>query len=193
MSDKILTEAFDKLKAIEESDDPFCIGDVNEEVVDEEEVIDEEVVDEEAEEEQLDESNGHGEEAVDELRMIQEDLFDVIERLDAAIRNYLPHKHSNLEAYLLARLKIRAGSDQYMSNDPSIDKVIEMVEEELGEYDDDMDEAVGGDLEGMQKQSQQQGDELDNLKSKLDHIKGRQGKPGYDDRSRRGVQRTRRR
>lgn len=26
MSDKILTEAFDKLKAIEESEDPFCIG-----------------------------------------------------------------------------------------------------------------------------------------------------------------------
>ena len=26
MADKILTEAFDKLKAIEESDDPFCIG-----------------------------------------------------------------------------------------------------------------------------------------------------------------------
>ena len=26
MSDKILTEAFDKMKAIEESDDPFCIG-----------------------------------------------------------------------------------------------------------------------------------------------------------------------
>ena len=26
MADKILLEAFDKLKAIEESDDPFCIG-----------------------------------------------------------------------------------------------------------------------------------------------------------------------
>ena len=28
--DKILTEAFDKLKAIEESDDPFCIGELTE-------------------------------------------------------------------------------------------------------------------------------------------------------------------
>lgn len=33
MSDKILTEAFDKLKAIEESDDPFCIGATKEEGV----------------------------------------------------------------------------------------------------------------------------------------------------------------
>lgn len=33
MADKILTEAFDKLKAIEESDDPFCIGAEADEVV----------------------------------------------------------------------------------------------------------------------------------------------------------------
>ena len=30
MADKILMEAFDKLKAIEESDDPFCIGELSE-------------------------------------------------------------------------------------------------------------------------------------------------------------------
>ena len=35
MSDKILTEAFDKLKAIEESDDPFCLDETAEEVVEE--------------------------------------------------------------------------------------------------------------------------------------------------------------
>jgi len=33
MTDKILTEAFDKLKAIEESEDPFCIGAKDEPVV----------------------------------------------------------------------------------------------------------------------------------------------------------------
>lgn len=33
MTDKILTEAFDKLKAIEESDDPFCIGATKEDEV----------------------------------------------------------------------------------------------------------------------------------------------------------------
>jgi len=55
--DKILTEAFDKLKAIEESEDPFCIGELseNEEDVAEEEEIVEEVVEED--EEQLDEEH----------------------------------------------------------------------------------------------------------------------------------------
>lgn len=54
--DKILTEAFDKLKAIEESEDPFCIGELteNEEDEDEEIVEDEEVVEDE---EQLDEAH----------------------------------------------------------------------------------------------------------------------------------------
>jgi len=35
MADKILLEAFDKLKAIEESDDPFCIGATGDEPVNE--------------------------------------------------------------------------------------------------------------------------------------------------------------
>lgn len=52
--DKILTEAFDKLKAIEESEDPFCIGELTENEEDEEEIVEEEIVDEA--EEQLDES-----------------------------------------------------------------------------------------------------------------------------------------
>ena len=230
-----LLESFDK--ALDETND---VETVEEEVV-EEEVVEEEVIDEAAEE--VEEStfrkavreNDQAEEAVEELSEIQRDLYDVIERLDAAIRNYLPHNHSNLEAYLLAPLKIRAGSDQYVSNDPSIDKVIQMVQDEYYSGEDEMDESkpewpeevkgtgqfpgdthpdqdnwgddeddemprgpteegVGDDLEGMQKQSQQQGDELDDLKSKLDRLKGRVNnpEPGYDDRSRRGVKRVRR-
>jgi len=53
--DKILTEAFDKLKAIEESDDPFCIGAKEEEVVEAYTEVGE--AEEQLEEEQLEE--GH--------------------------------------------------------------------------------------------------------------------------------------
>ena len=42
--DKILTEAYDKIKAIEESDNPFCIGELSE---NEEDVVEEEQLDEE--------------------------------------------------------------------------------------------------------------------------------------------------
>ena len=41
MTDKILTEAYNRLKAIEESDDPFCIGELSENVEEDEDVIEE--------------------------------------------------------------------------------------------------------------------------------------------------------
>jgi len=131
MSDKILTEAFDKIKAIEESDDPFCVNEapdasddpfcINEApyVIEEPEAIDHlgEM------ESQLDNLR----DGMQEMEEIQQELEEVRERLDSAIRAYRPSTHASWQAYGLARLAILIGNGEYASADDSIQTLIDQM------------------------------------------------------------------
>jgi len=121
MSDKILTEAFDKIKAIEESDDPFCVNEAPEApyVIEEPESIDHlgEM------ESQLDNLR----DGIQELEEIRDEFFDTRERLVDAIRAYYPSKLPYWESYGLAHLAIIFGSDQYASSDESINTLIDRM------------------------------------------------------------------
>lgn len=87
--------------------------------------------------------NEESNEGVEEVRHIQQEMAQLLEELTDIIRSELPNDYRNLEAYLLAPLKIRIlGEDSgYMSNDPSIFTVIEKLEnngnEEYDAFPDD--------------------------------------------------------
>lgn len=132
MSDKILTEAFDKMKAIEESEDPFCIGAKGDQAVNE--FV--EVTEDDLEPSRIDHL-GEMEKHLDELRdglqeleEIQRELGDVKERLSDAIRSYAPQKLASWQAYGLARLSILIGNGEYMAGDESIQDLITKMEED---------------------------------------------------------------
>jgi len=126
MSDKILNEAFDKMKAIEESDDPFCIGAEAEEVVETYTEL-EEAPDNLG---QLENELENMRDGIDEFQGIQQELFEVIERLNDAIRAYAPRQHSYWKSYGLAQLSIVAGSEEFASNDKNIGSLIEELMDE---------------------------------------------------------------
>lgn len=67
---------------------------------------------------------------IDELTGIQDAMFELIERLDSAIRAYVPDNHQHWQAYGLAHLKIIAGSDGYGSSNESISTLIDKLTKE---------------------------------------------------------------
>ena len=71
---------------------------------------------------------------IEEFTDIQDNLFELIERLDSAIRAYQPRQHSYWQSYGLGQLKIIAGSDEYMSSssDRNISTLINDLKDELG-------------------------------------------------------------
>lgn len=77
---------------------------------------------------------------IEELTELQDGMFELIERLDSAIRAYIPQKHSYWQAYGLAQLKIIAGSDEYMAGDKSINDLIKELKAEAGGEDDEYDD-----------------------------------------------------
>lgn len=108
MSDKILKEAFDKMVAIEE-----------------------EIVDEgEPNHGQLESEAEAMRDGIEEFEGIQEELFELIERLDSAIRAYAPRNHAYWKSYGLAQLSIVAGSEEYASHDKNIGSLIEELTDE---------------------------------------------------------------
>jgi predicted nucleic acid-binding Zn-ribbon protein len=133
---------------------------------------------------------------IEEVQMIQEEFYELIERLDSAIRAYAPEQHAYWNSYGLAHLKIIVGSEQYAAGDRSINDLIEYMQDELsGEEDDAFGEGKYDELDDMKSRSEKQSGDLAGLRDKLDSIKARRDsdEPGYDDRSIRGVKRTRRR
>lgn len=70
------------------------------------------------------------EDAIDHFREIQEQLFDVIQELEHAIRTYTPHQYAYWQSYGLAQLKMIAGSDEYASKDDSINTLIKAVQDD---------------------------------------------------------------
>jgi len=114
MGDKILTEAFDKIKAIEESDDPFCVNEAPAEA---------EIGQFHEMESQLENLR----DGIQELEEIQNEFFETRERLVDAIRAYYPSQLPYWESYGLAHLAIIFGSDQYASADESIDTLIDKM------------------------------------------------------------------
>jgi len=129
MSDKILTEAFDKLKAIEESEDPFCIGAKgDDEAQTYTEVTDE--VTEVTEDERRDLSMDEIDEGIEEFQEIQREMYELKDRLTDAIRAYAPRSLSYWQSYGLAQLAIVIGSDEYASHDKSINNLISDLEDE---------------------------------------------------------------
>jgi len=98
MTDKILTEAYHKLRNIEEE-----VNGDNDNVAD----------------------------GIEEFTGIQDEMFELIERLDSAIQEYAPDQHRYWQAYGLAHLKVIAGSDEFASNDESIGTLIKRLHDEL--------------------------------------------------------------
>lgn len=68
-------------------------------------------------------------EAEDEFIFIQSEMAELVDRLDAAVQEYLPNDYHNLKAYLLDPLKHRVlGSESgIMSNDPSLPDLVAKV------------------------------------------------------------------
>ena len=68
-------------------------------------------------------------ERVEMVRQAQEMLHEVIELVQRAVAGTGAEKYT--EAYLLAHLKIRAGSGHgYLTNDQTLDDVIESLQED---------------------------------------------------------------
>lgn len=76
-------------------------------------------------------------EAAQEVEQIQQEMAQLLDELVRIIRRELPDNYSNLDAYLIAPLKVHIlGEDSgYMSRDTSISTVISMLEE--GESEDE--------------------------------------------------------
>jgi len=79
---------------------------------------------------------------IEEFTDIQDQMFELIERLDSAIRAYAPSQHSYWQSYGLGQLKILAGSDEYASNDRSINSLIQGLKDEAGNPDSDIDDEI---------------------------------------------------
>jgi len=147
MSDKILVEAYSKLKAIEEAEDPFCIGAKTEPRFGDgykkvEEVLDvaNSEMEIDADELDLDDKPNLEEDAdrddlvdgIEELTEIRDELFDITERLTDAIRAYAPDELRYWSSYGLAQLKLLSGSDEFMSSDENLTTLIKKLQEKLG-------------------------------------------------------------
>ena len=88
---------------------------------------------------QLEEDRGEDiMDGIEELTDIQDALFEIIERLDSAIRAYVPSKHGYWKSYGLAQLKIIAGSGEYATNDESINKLIDVLKDEADDADEEL-------------------------------------------------------
>jgi hypothetical protein len=81
----------------------------------------------------VDEDSADTSDGIDELQDIQAALFDIIDRLDGTIRDYVPDRYRYWRAYGLAHLKVIAGSDEYASDDESISTLINELESETEE------------------------------------------------------------
>ena len=175
MTDKILTEAFDKLKAIEESDDPFCIGATKEDEVTEAYT---EVVDEVAEE--ITEASDV--KTVELVYKAMDNWMDTIEgmygRIDDGLLGRkmeelgLTGEREGLKQTLLATL------NEFEDFMPGLE--MEYRGDDMGFP---LGEASQEELDDMQAKQQKQSGDLAGLKDKLDQIKAQQGQRGYDDRS----------
>lgn len=86
---------------------------------------------------------------IEELRDIQESLFELKERLADAIRAYVPDSFEYWRSYGLAQLSIVAGSDEYMSRDESINSLIEDLEGQMEETRDELED-LGGEREEIE-------------------------------------------
>lgn len=76
---------------------------------------------------------------IEEMRSIQEELFELRERLHDAIAGYSPDNLEYWKSYGLAQLAVIAGSDEYMSRDESINSIIEDMEESMQEIRDELE------------------------------------------------------
>jgi hypothetical protein len=70
-------------------------------------------------------------EAAQDVEAIQGEMADLLFQLEGIIRQELPRKYANLEAYLIAPLKIAILGDEsgYASRDANIPQVIAMLED----------------------------------------------------------------
>jgi hypothetical protein len=69
-------------------------------------------------------------EAAQEVEQIQQEMAQLLDDLVRIIRSELPDQYPNLDAYLIAPLKVHILGDEsgYMSRDTSISTVISMLE-----------------------------------------------------------------
>ena len=133
MSDKILRESLDRIREIEESDDPFCIGNIAEDLADTESLQD-------------------LEDGIEELQEIQQAYAHLNERLADAIRGYAPDSYSYWRSYGLAQLAIitQGENSGFASNDKSIDSLISDLEDahqEVSAMQDEHDDDHGMDID----------------------------------------------
>ena len=88
-------------------------------------------------------SNDQLQDGIDELRMIQEEFYELRDRLSDAIRSYAPSKLAYWQSYGLAQLDIIIGSDEYASAEESINTLIDSIKEEMeGDEFDGEDQSV---------------------------------------------------
>lgn len=77
-------------------------------------------------------------EMIEEVQVIQDELAGLVERLESIVREM---GNGYLREYLVVQLKIRVDSEHgYLTDDPSLDSVIEALEEmdaEEGSPDED--------------------------------------------------------
>jgi len=141
MGDKILTEAFDKIKAIEESNDPFCVGAEGDAPANGYTEVKEDDGPSRLDNlGRLEHEMDNMRDGIGELTEIQEELFQIIERLNDAIRGYVPNKHAYWKSYGLAQLSVVAGTEEYLSADKNIGSLIEELTDEY----EAMKREVGG-------------------------------------------------
>lgn len=71
---------------------------------------------------------------------IQGRLSDLKEELDGVIRGYLPEEYPYWSSYGLAHLSVLIGDGEYMSNDESIQDLIDKVDEIYADRESGEDE-----------------------------------------------------
>ena len=78
--------------------------------------------------------------AINEFEHIQNEMFNIKQQLENAIRNYVPDSYEHWKGKGLAQLDIIAGGEDYMSHDESITDLIQACQVRMQEIKQEMEE-----------------------------------------------------